>query len=324
MSSNSILKRTEEFFDRLEAALGRPSPQNRDVVAEVRADFHAQVDALQEGGMAEDEAVEQVLAEFGEPEALAAGMKRVLPPLSSGPLAVIRYVLAGGAILWTLALMWTFRAWDYGLSPGLFFALLFHLPVILVLWPKLIWRKNWLFGVVPAAVLVGAAIVLNVAGTSQTSMEIVVAEDGSLAPSPDVELAEVDDGVRWQLMVLIGALGVAVVILFGMMQQRRQRLVVLVAVLVPLLIVEGAFQWEESVFRAHVERVKRLMADPERKLPARGTFREMGITASDRDGGGHVRLSEDGRDFGMFWSRPLSPSASLHYSSQDGRYSAND
>jgi hypothetical protein len=322
MSSNSILKRTEEFFDRLEAALGRPSPQNRDVVAEVRADFHAQVEVLQAGGMEEGVAVDQVLEQMGEPEVLAAGMKQALPPLSSGPVAMIRCILAGGLVVWTLLIMWTFRSWDYGFSAGALIALGLHLPVIMVLWPRIIWRKNWLFGVVPAAVLVSVAIVLNMTGTSHT--EALMTEDGVLVAPPDLNVAEADTGMRWQLVVLLSAFGLAAVVLFAMIQRRRQRYLVLAVALLPLLVVEGAFQWEESVFRAHVERMKRLMADPERKLPARGTFREMGITASDRDGGGHVRLSEDGRDFGMFWSRPLSPSASLHYSSQDGRYSAND
>jgi hypothetical protein len=58
-------------------------------------------------------------------------------------------------------------AWDYGFSAGLFFAMLFHLPVILVLWPKIIWRKNWLFGVVPAVVLVLGAFVLFMTGTTE-------------------------------------------------------------------------------------------------------------------------------------------------------------
>lgn len=317
--SSSIVDRSEEFFDRLETALGSPSPQTREVVREVRADFRAQVAALREGGMEEGAAVDQVLADLGEPEALAAGMQQVLPPLSSGPVAVVRYVLAGGGIIWTLLLMWTFRAWDYGPSAGMFFALLFHLPVILVLWPRVIWRKNWLFGLVPAAVLVGAAFVLNVAGTSQTSQEIVITEDGAWAAPADVEVAELDDGVRWQFVVLFSALSVAMVVLFGMMQQRRQRVVALVVALVPVLIVEGAFQWEERVFRQERDRLAELVKGGREPLPERGKLRELGLGKR-----GSYALSEDGRSFSVWWPRPLSSGFSIAYDSKDQRIWVND
>ena len=320
MSSN-IVNRTEEFFNRLGEALGRPSPQNREVISEVRADFPAQVEALQKSGMDEGEAVDEVLAQMGEPEVMAAGMKQVLPPLSSGPVAVIRYVLAGGAILWTLVLMWTFRAWDYGLSPGLFFALLFHLPLIVVLWPKIIWRKNWLFGVVPAAVLVLGAIALNVAGVEHTSTELLIVEDGVLAVPPEVELAEEADGVRWQLLVLLGVLLVAVTVMFGMIQQRRQRLVLLGAVLVAVLAMEGAFQWEERLFRQQRDHLARVVKAAARPLPERGTLQEAGVTGANR---GRYALQNDGPGFTMWWPRPLSPGFSICYGSEDDRIWIND
>lgn len=322
MNSSSILNRTEEFFDRLERALGRPSPQNRDVVAEVRADFLAQVEALQRGGVSEGDAVDQVLGQMGEPDALAAEMKVAMPPLSSGPVAVIRYILAGGLVLWTLLLMWTFRAWDYGLSGGMFLALGLHLPVIMLLWPRIIWRKNWLFGAVPAAVLVLVAIGLNTVGTSHT--EVLMVEDGVLVAPPGSELPDVGDGLRWQLLVLLGALALAFGVLFGMIQQARQRLVVLVAVLLPVLAVEGAFQWEERVFRQQRERLERLVAEQGASMPQRGPIKELGVGDPERANGGTYALSENGKDFTMWWPRPLSSSSSICYGSEDGRIWVND
>lgn len=323
MNSSSILNRTEEFFDRLGRALGPPSPRNRDVVAEVRADFLAQVEDLLGEGVPEAEAVDRVLEQMGAPESLAADMKVVLPPLSSGPVAVIRYVLAAGVFGWTLLLMWIFRAWDYGLSPGMFFALLFHLPVILVLWPRIIWRKNWLFGVVPAAVLVLGALALNVAGTSSTGMEIAMTEDGVLVPTPEIEVAESDEGVRWQLVALMSALGVAVLILFGMMQRSRQRWVALVAVVVPVLVVEGAFQWEEGVFRQQRDRLVRLVAEKGESMPLRGTLEELGMDHL-RQGGRSYALSEDRVHVTLLWSRTLSSGFAIGYDSEDGRIWVND
>lgn len=321
MKSSSILNRTEEFFNRLEVALGRSSPQNREVVAEVRADFQAQVEALRGSGMGEEEAVGQVISQMGEPEVLAAEMKAVLPPLSSGPAAVIRYVLAGGLILWTLLLMWTFRAWDYGLSGGLFLALGLHVPVILVLWPKIIWRRNWLFGVVPAAVLVLGAIVLNMAGTEHTG--VIALEDGVLVPPPEAEVIDAGDELRWQVLVLVGALALAVGLLFGMIQQSRQRLVVLVAVLLPVLVVEGAFQWEEGVFRQQRDRLERLVAEQGPSMPKRGPIKQLGLGGSHRARGTY-ELSEDGKEFTMWWGRPLSSGCSICYGSEDGRIWVND
>ena len=104
--------------------------------------------------------------------------------------------------------MWTFRAWDYGLSTGLFFALVFHLPVILVLWPRIIWRKNWLFGVVPAAVLVVGAFVLNMAGTSERHGGLMM-EDGVLVPPPEVERGGVGRRMCAGSWCVLSAVGLA-------------------------------------------------------------------------------------------------------------------
>jgi hypothetical protein len=106
--------------------------------------------------------------------------------------------------------------------------------------------------------------------------------------------------MRWQFVVLLSVFVLGAEVLFVMIQQRRQRYLDLTATLLSLLVVEGTFLCEDSVFRGHVERMKRLMVDPERELPPRGMFRELGNTASHRDGGGYVRLSDDGREFGMF------------------------
>ena len=113
----------------------------------------------------------------------------------------------------------------------------------------------------------------------------------------------------------------AVVVLFGLMQQRRQRVVALVATLVPLLTVEGIFQWEERVFRQQRDHMAGLVKEAKAPLPERGKLKEVGVAGAKR---GSYSLSEDGTNFTLFWPRPLSSGFSIAYSSEDGRIWVND
>ncbi len=54
-------------------------------------------------------------------------------------------------------------------------------------------------------------------------------------------------------------------------------------------------------------------------LPAEGTLQELGLGHR-----GRFALSDGGREFTIWWSRPLKSSSGLVYSSRDGEVQAHD
>ena len=309
MNNETVIERFETFLDRLENSLSVNPQKKREIIDEVRSDLLAQVKGFQEEGKSESEAVDLALEDMGDPEALARSLSEVVPPLSTGPVSGIRYLAAGGLMIWTGFLLWNFRAWTYGFSPGITAGLIaFHLSLVLVIWPGIIWRWNWLFGLLPAGLCLGVALAIQVVGVSSSfSYDL---EEAS-TPEPGVSpLAGYS-----ALAALIGI----TLLLFYLMQRPQQRRVAIGAACLVFLLVEGYFLIDEVRFRQERDRLLALMNE---HPPG-------GDAALDEDQlgkrpGVRVHLSPEQDTFTLHWARPFASGFSLCYRSEDDHIWVND
>jgi hypothetical protein len=303
--TKSTHSRIEDFLATLRTALNGAGGRPDDIVEEVRADLIDLIDRHRSQGASDEEAVSRALQSMGDPHELAHHVRREVPPFGGLVASTIRYALAGVVIIWTLLFLWNFRALSYG-AAGLATTIgvaLFHLPVVLLLWPRMVWRKNWLFGLIPAGIAFVVALFLaggGVTGTGHDPLDSQISHSLSSAMSSGVagpEQVPLDsppaivepEGPSLPAILAFGAAVLASGVLLVAMQQVRQRRWVIVAALIPILLVEIPFQIEESFFRREVEKAR---AHPEN--------------------GGNLN-----------WGRPLYPSAFL-YLSADGRIRVQD
>jgi hypothetical protein len=119
-----------------------------------------------------------------------------------------------------------------------------------------------------------------------------------------------------------GLVGITALLLASM-QRRVQRRIAILALVASVAAVEVPFQVEELLFRREVERLRGYLetavADTG-SLPTSEQIAEEGPRSSSPRA--WVRGSVE--DWSLFWSRPLSPSAALIYSSTDGGVFAQD
>ena len=326
MNDGSLLERFETYLDRLDRSLTVSAPKKREIVDEIRSDLLAQVKRHQGAGKSEAEAVDLALEEMGDPNELAHSLSEVVPPLSTGPVKVLRILAAGGLIAWTLYLLWNIRAWTYGVSPGISAGLIaFHLSLILLVWPGIIWRRNWLFGLVPAGICLVLFLVLQVVGMSQTSSQVTIpieiSPEGEVqapaeAISPEPPESPIPPALGYS--VLVGLLG-ATALLFYLMQRPRQRRVAIVAALLALLFIEGYFFLDEVRFRKERDRLLELVSQPHPGDGGPLEESELGERPGVR-----INLSPGQDAFTLFWARPLASGYSLCYSSETDRHWVND
>ena len=113
--------------------------------------------------------------------------------------------------------------------------------------------------------------------------------------------------------LVFAAAAVVVLVLLFAMQQKSQRRIMLLALVLPIALIEAAFQWEEHIFRQDRDRAIEYFE---------ATLRETGSYPTDEafksDGpslrAAHwiVRVADN--DFSLFWSRPLSSGFALAFS----------
>ena len=307
----------EEYLAALESALGRPHAQCRDIVEEVRADLTVRVEQLQTDGLPHPDAVQRALGDLGNPYELAHQMKQELPPFGGTAVSAIRYVAAGGLALWLGVLLWLLRGWSYGLSGiAVTLTIMFlHLPVILLLWPRIVWRRNWLFGLIPAGAALLVVLALNFTGTESTQVIMELDKQGN--PAIEVPVANPADEEAPRVWLLLALVGFAVILLLSM-QQRHQRRIALAAIVLPIAVVEIAFQLDELQFRNGRDRV-RDYADT--VLRVRGVYPTAEDFDADRPGlvDGRVRFDGESASFYMSRARPLCSGFAIAYSSKDDR-----
>lgn len=224
MNENNILKRSDDFLCEFRKALKLPSPQADKIVDEVSADLLDHVRDHTAKGMSEAKALDVALEDLGDPVALARTISETAKPEVAPWLTPLRYLAVGVLGLWAIYFLWNIRAWNYGFSPlTTVVGLAFHLSILLLIWPKCVWRKNWLFGLIPAGISLLILIILCVMGTSS-------AGDRS--------------------SFLIGTVPLCVLIFLILnLQRRRQRIVVIAVAVLVVSLVEIPFLVEESNFR---------------------------------------------------------------------------
>lgn len=334
--NESNLQRIDEFLGKFEMALGRSSRQSKEILAEVCADLHAHVKRHRADGCTEDEAVGRALDQLGNPYELAHHVRWEVPPFGGDLLTTVRYIAACSLALWLVMLLWFFRAGSYGGFGSLVVVgtLLLHLPVILLLWPQVVWRINLLFGLVPAGLAFVMGIWLAVGGVqSNQTLETLHAsqnidalqnEEGELSPQQLIEALEAplaDAGLTSVSTVLIfSAAAFATVVLLIAMQQRAQRRIALVVALLLFAVVEVPFQVEEAFFRRDRELARAHMDTRQETKPTTEDVTSTRQTLINSS----ARFQRAGEHFSLFWPRTLCSGFSIHFSSKDGRVSLQD
>ena len=300
--SEIVQQRIDEFLGRLRESLRLSSDQAEEITAEVRGDLLDHIDDLRQKGHSEEEAVAIALEEMGNPYEMAFHVRRTVPLWDNRAVEVCRYVIAGGILLWSVYVLWGLRAWTYGFSPVIYVVgLLFFMPIVLVIWPRIVWRKNFLFGLLPPAVGVVLVLLVSMTGTS----------------------SEWGDAGRY--LILTGIVATAIYVI-TLMQQRAQRQFVCAAALALVLCIEVPYQIEERTYRNYRSHVQNYLAGlqdgcgeyPDRQTVEAhrpGWLNKMGIDYSPR---------RDGDGYSLIWTRPLSRGFAIGYSSTEDRIWIND
>ncbi|MDG2123269.1 MAG: permease prefix domain 1-containing protein [Verrucomicrobiales bacterium] len=318
-------EKVESYIASLGEALGRGGESSEAIVEEVRSDLEAHVARFQAGGEVESEAVRRALEEMGNPYELAHHMKVEMPPIGRTGLTRIRSVVACGIVFWSAILLWKLRPGVYGFSPGLVGGIvLIHLPAVLLVWPGIVWRKNWLFGLLPAGVSLVAGMLYSFAATTQTSEMPVEATAGEpVSLEAPLAATAVTGPPQMAVLLVFTGLVIAAIALLMAMQQRRQRFIVLVGLVFVVVSIEAVYQFEEWGFRKDLVLVRDYL---DSYLSENGGLPDELVTGA---GGlklrsGHVSFGADGDALRIAWSRPLQPGKSIIYSSQDDEISIQD
>lgn len=311
--NKSNFERIDEFLQTLGAVLDRNHRQSCETLEEVRADLFTHIKRYQLEGYSEDDAVGRAFDQMGNPYELAYHIRREVPPFGGEFLTSIRYVVASGVFLWMVVMLWHIRAWSYGATGTAVVVgvMLLHLPVILLLWPRIIWKKNWLFGLAPAGLALVIALGMYVAGVNsqQQTRELVV----PLAEQEVAALATMNEepnfsgvNVKTAMTVCVFGIAVIVTIIIGLlaMQQRIQRRIVVLAALLTFAVIEGPMQLEEYLFRRDRAQVQGFF---DKAVEQNGTY----PTAEDFKANkpllsnDHFYLRVNDDRFNFFWTRPF-------------------
>ena len=314
MITESNDKKIQEFVQNLKGALEASDSQSQQITHEVRSDIEAHVESLIAKGHSEDEAVEKAIDEMGNPFELAHHMKREVPPFGGHTVTVVRYVIASLIILWTLFMLWGMRAGTYGFSATLVsIIVLLHLPAILLIWPRIVWRRNFLFGLIPAGLVLIATFVFAFGGVeTETTIQLPVDGGEPLAQAP-LETNSAPDPRRMAVPISIG-LGAFSIVLLLAMQQRSQQRTVILALIVGAGTVETIYQVEEALFRRDQKKIDAYLEAAFQEngaYPTREEFDPSGLELTTH----HVSLIVYDGVFTYFWARPLSHGHSIVSSS---------
>ena len=329
--NNKSRKKVEVFLGNFEEALGRSGRHSTSIVGEVRADLEAHVEGQLSEGKSDEEAVDHALGQMGNPYELAHQIRREITPSEDRVLTWIRYAAASGVIVWTLIVLWNFRAGTYGFGgprvSGI--VILIHLPFILLLWPGIVWRKNWLFGLLPAGLGLLLFVFMIGAGVEKEGVALSIPEAGSeIATSREdtlelqVDPAEPRSGMASRVAIL-GGFGIVAIILLLAIQQRFQRRVIVLCLMLAVAIIEAPFQVEEHFFRRDREQVRDYFETSLRENgvhPTQAMLRSSGPNLTNK----HALLHVDDADYSIFWNRPLCSGYAINYSSKDERLWVQD
>lgn len=323
---NDNHERVNEFLHILEDALKESGHQPGPIVEEVRSDLEDHLQHFLDEGMTEEEATTAALAEMGNPYELAHGMRREIPPFSGPSSTIVRYLAVLGNLVWAFYVVWNLRAWSYGLEgTGVALGvLLFHFPLVLILWPRIVWRRNWLFGLIPAGLAFAVLMMVNLAGVrSEESITLPQTPSETEAHAAEIASMEQDKGLAVvQLLILITLVAGAIILILAI-QRNSQRRLVLFGFLIVLALVELPFQIEEWLFRNDRDQMQAYLDSTRREKGTWPSSEEIEAKGPPLRGKhAQIRTTDDG--FMLFWSRPLSSGFALHYSSSDDQIYVQD
>lgn len=299
-------KRVVDFLERFERSLRIASDRRRAAVEEVRADLVAHIEHHAAKGCEQAEAVDRALEEMGDPDTLAHQIVAAAPAFNHPALRVTRYiltVLVAGGFAW---LAFELRAWRYGTSvAGLLATGSVFLTLVLLLWPGVVWRRNWLFSFVPAVVILLLAMAMMSVGTEQAT---TLGEAQS--PAPDRSVIP---------YVLLAALSALVVYLLVMIQRPKQRLIAAALGLLLPVAIELPYKIEESRYEQAVDQAATVLEDyraehqsyPEADIDAVTQVESLGF---------HYWANEQRDGYSLLWDRPLSPEFALGIDHQANRW----
>lgn len=318
--SNLISDQLLTYLESLEQALRLPPEQARPVVDEVRSDLLAHVQRYVDQGQEESQAVTLAIEEMGPADELAAQMRAAIPPLGNYNIRVLR---RAAAMFLTLLLLWVFwhvRAMDFGFSiPRALACSVLLTPVALLIWPDVIWRKNWMFTVVPTVVIFLLVFVAMTMGQQTDSMMVIdpnaVPEAGEISDIRDESTADV---VGYLVLGLLVAL---TIYLFTQIQRRRQRWTAIAFSLLAAVSIEAPYAVEEYRYGRQLAQLQDQLQLWEDKG---GTYPSDDGFASLDNGMFHYWSQPDGSGYNLFWDRPLNPGYAICYSSKNNRMWIND
>lgn len=230
----------------------------------------------------------------------------------------LRRIAAALATVWAVYFLYHWRSADYGFAPVMLSVIVgLHLPLLLLLWPRLAWRWNPLISTEAAALAVLLVMGLELAARNTSITDDMNTVEA--APTP---------AVRTALLLPVG-FGGLIVLTFILPQQRRQRRIALACTLGLIAPIEAVHQIEEALFRAEAAHATEWIQDRAANRSALPTSEEF-----DQDyeplwlSGVHYystggKNADDSPGFCVSWARATTREHGLIYTS-DGKITGHD
>ncbi|HBE68305.1 MAG TPA: hypothetical protein DDW52_09180 [Planctomycetaceae bacterium] len=289
------------YLDSLEQSLNMTPESSRLIIEEVREDLRAHVKSHVHRGLDEEQAVFAALKEMGPPEELAKQMRAVIAPQSNTQIRWLRRIGGIVFVLFAFWMSWHLRAWNYGTSWKLLLGITsVSLPVFLLIWPDVIWRRNWMFSAIPTVVALFLGAMVLTLGQSST-------QDISLA-TPELSISL--DVQRYMLLTIFSA---QTTFLLAMVQRRRQRIASVVLTAMVVAAIELPFVLEEQYHALRLEDARNRLEAIKVEDGEYPTDQELQTDEFP----GFRYVVNDG-EYSLMWNRWLCQHFALGYSS-DGR-----
>lgn len=249
--TNSISEQLQNYFDELETALKLSVSQKHDIVAEIRSNAVEKINTLCQSGIAESEAVSQTLAELGSPSTLAQSISHIAPPFGSQILTYTRILLFWLLFAAAIYIGLGFRASFFGSSLTYYIGIeALFFPILLLTWPKIIWRANWLFSFIPAMIIYAICLLAISTGVSSTAEYTLPQNAQKIQDVPQPELN------AWLPLLLISCLSLLSIYFLTMMQQMQQRKRAMLFAVVTALVIETPYFFEEQQIRQLAKKIR--------------------------------------------------------------------
>lgn len=310
--TNQISEQIQNYFDELEKALKIAAPKKRDILDEIRNNTMERIAAICRSGTAEPQAVEQALEELGPPHELASSILKETPPFNAPVVIWTRYAVFASLFLFTMFSGFAFRASFFGPSI-IFYATLVgvFLPPLLLCWPTIVWRVNWLFSFLPMLAVLAIVVVAASLGAQYSENIQLPHPPGGVAVEESSRLLPIFTTVLFTLLALY---------ILSLVQQRRQLRTIISLTGVTILMIEIPFFWEEQQIRNYASSVLSYQFENGR-LPTQDEFIQKNDAAKSSVKYG---AATESHSFTIAKDRTLFPSHRIIYSGPEGTVFVTD